>query len=268
MASDESGLRVDDLAAALETLRRAGRRPRFLYLVPTFCNPTGISLAVERRAALIRLAEAHALTILEDDVYRELWYDVPPPIPLQGLAEPGTVIRLGSFSKILAPGLRLGWLVAAPEMVARCVDSGLLDSGGGVNHFTAHVVAAYLDLGLLDGHIERLRTTYRERRDALLEALVRFLSPDCRWTVPGGGFFAWVQLPEGYDSDALLPVVEQAGVSYVPGARFCPGGGGERHLRLAFSLLSAAELAEGARRLGEVIHSAASRAPSGGARYG
>ena len=266
VASDDLGLRVDDLAALLKALPGEGRTARFLYLVPTFCNPTGISLAAERRAALVRLAEAHGLTILEDDVYRELWYDSSPPAPLQRSAAAGTVIRLGSFSKILAPGLRLGWLIAAPEMVARCVSSGLLDSGGGVNHFTAHAAAAYLDLGLLDGHIERLRTAYRERRDALLDGLARFMPPHCRWTAPGGGFFIWVQLPEGYDSSTLLPIAEQAGVSYVPGARFCTGGGGERHtapaataggcrcLRLAFSLLSAAELAEGARRLGEVIH--------------
>jgi DNA-binding transcriptional MocR family regulator len=268
VASDDLGLRVDDLAAVLEALPREGRTARFLYLVPTFCNPTGISLAAERRAALARLAEAHGLTILEDDVYRELWYDSSPPAPLQSSAEAGTVIRLGSFSKILAPGLRLGWLIAAPKTVARCVNSGLLDSGGGVNHFTAHAAAAYLDLGLMNGHIERLRTTYRERRDALLEATARFLPTDCRWTVPGGGFFLWLQLPEGCDSSALLPFAEQAGVSYVPGTRFCTGGGGERHLRLSFSLLSAAELAEGARRLGEAIHSAALCAPYGEAPYG
>jgi DNA-binding transcriptional MocR family regulator len=163
------------------------------------------------------------------------------------------VIRLGSFSKILAPGLRLGWLIAAPDVMARCVNSGLLDSGGGVNHFTAHVAAAYLDLGLLDEQIERLRAAYRARRDALLDALTRFMPPDCRWSTPGGGFFVWVQLPEGCDSDALLPSAEQAGVSYVPGARFCTDGGGQRHLRLAFSLLPEDALVEGARRLGTMV---------------
>jgi DNA-binding transcriptional MocR family regulator len=253
VASEDGGLCVDGLAASLETLARAGRTSQFLYLVPTFCNPTGISLTDERRAAVVRLAEAHGLTILEDDVYRELWYDAPPPAPLQDLAAAGTVIRLGSFSKILAPGLRLGWLTAATGMVARCVNSGLLDSGGGLNHFTAHVAAAYLDLGLLDGHIERLRAAYRQRRDALLDGLARFMPADCRWIASGGGFFVWVQLPEGCDSGALLPIAEQAGVSFVPGARFCTGGGGERYLRLAFSLLPEAELAEGARRLGAVV---------------
>ena len=146
-----------------------------------------------------RWLEERGLLILEDDVYRELWYDAPAPPSLQSMAAPGAVIRLGSFSKLLAPGLRLGWLVAAPEMVQRCAGSGMLDSGGGVNHFTAHVVAAYLGLGLLDGHIEVLRAAYRGRRDALLEALARFMPGGCAWQVPGGGFFVWVRLPEGSD---------------------------------------------------------------------
>jgi DNA-binding transcriptional MocR family regulator len=163
------------------------------------------------------------------------------------------VIRLGSFSKLLAPGLRLGWLTASPELVRRCAGSGMLDSGGGVNHFTAHVVAAYLDLGLLDGHVERLQTAYRRRRDALFNALARHLPAGCRWIAPGGGFFLWLQLPEGCDSAALLPAAERAGISYVPGPRFFAAGGGEQYLRLAFSLLPMEELAEGARRLGELL---------------
>ncbi len=158
---DKHGLRLDALAVALETLRDQGRPPRFLYTVPTFSNPTGASLATDRRAALVALAEELGLLILEDDVYRELWYDAPAPAALQSPAAPGTVIRLGSFSKLLAPGLRLGWLIAAPEMIQRCMGCGMLDSGGGVNHFTAHVVAAYLDQGWLDSHIDLLRATYR-----------------------------------------------------------------------------------------------------------
>ncbi len=252
VASDEHGLRVEAVAAVLDLLAGEGRRPSFLYTVPTWNNPTGLSLIEARRRALATLAEERGLTILEDDVYRELWYDIPSPVPLQHLA-PGTVVRLGSFSKILAPGLRLGWLVAPPELVLRCVRSGLLDSGGGLSHFVAHVVAAYLAMGLLDRHIERLRTTYRRRRDALLAALAQHLPAGCRWGTPGGGFFAWVQLPEGYDSAALLPAAEATGVSYVPGGRFFVSGGGERYLRLAFSLLGVGDLAEGARRLGALL---------------
>lgn len=249
VASDDEGLRIDAVAAALDHLAEQGRRPCFLYTVPTWCNPTGVSLAMDRRRTLAALAERRDLLILEDDVYRELWYDVPAPPAVSSLA-PETVVRLGSFSKILAPGLRLGWLIAPTRLIRRCVSCGLLDSGGGLNHFTAHVVAAYLTLGLLDGHIARLRAVYRSRRNALLAALTRHLPADCRWQTPGGGFFAWVQLPKGYDSAALLPAAEAAGVSYVPGARFFAAGDGARYLRLAFSLLGAEEMEEGARRLG------------------
>lgn len=139
--ADAGGLRVDALEERLAELRREGRRPCFLYTVPTYNNPTGVTMTLERREALVALARREGLLVLEDDVYRELWYDAPPPPSLYDLDPSGPVVRLGSFSKVLAPGLRLGWMVAAPEIVHRCTRSGMLDSGGGVNHFTAHVVA-------------------------------------------------------------------------------------------------------------------------------
>jgi DNA-binding transcriptional MocR family regulator len=252
---DEDGVRPDTLAAAVERLRRQGRPARFLYFVPTFGNPTGATLPLDRRRAVAALAQDAGLTILEDDVYRHLWYDVPPPPPLSDFA-PANVVRFGSFSKLVGPGLRLGWLLAAPEIVWRCAGSGLLDSGGGVSHYTAHVVAAFLELGLFDTHVEALRAAYRHRRDVLLDALACHLPEDCSWVRPGGGFFVWVRLPPGYNSAALLPVAEAAGVSYVPGLRFHADGSGERYVRLAFTLLPLEDLAEGARRLGEVLRKA------------
>jgi 2-aminoadipate transaminase len=248
--SDGGGLRVGALGELLAALQRQGRRPRFLYLVPMFNNPAGVTMTVERRRALVALAQRERLLVLEDDVYRELWYDSLPPPSLYSLAPAGQVVRLGSFSKVLAPGLRLGWMLASPEVVRRCTTSGQLDSGGGLNHFTAHVVAAYIELGLLDRQVERLRTSYRQRRDALLDGLASHLPEGCGWIHPDGGFFVWLRLPPGVDGDAFLPVAESAGVSYVPGARFCAGGGGEGYCRLAFTLLPPDELGEGARRLG------------------
>jgi 2-aminoadipate transaminase len=260
--ADEDGLRPDRLAGALETLHLRGVRPRFLYTVPTFNNPTGMTMPPERRRAVLALAEQAQVLILEDDVYHALWFDEPPPPSLYTLAPAGPVVRLGSFSKILAPGLRLGWLSASPEFVQTCVRSGLLDSGGGVSHFVAQVVAEFMELGLLDAHVERLRADYARRRDALLDALARFLPPQassgrdeagCSWRAPGGGFFVWVGLPEGYDTSALLHEAEAAGVSYVPGRRFYAGAGGDRYARLAFSLVALQELEEGVRRLANLL---------------
>lgn len=252
VAGDADGLRPDALVDALARLRREGRPPRFLYLVPNFGNPTGATLRLDRRREIATLAQEAGLIILEDDVYRHLWFDVPPPPPLADLA-PSHVVRLGSFSKLLAPGLRVGWLHAPVEVVRRCADSGLLDSGGGASHFAAHVVAAFMELGGFDVHVERLRAAYRARRDLLCAALARHLPTGCRWQVPGGGFFVWVRLPEGVDSARLLPRAEAAGVSFVPGSRFCADGGCGACIRLAFTLLAPEEMEEGARRLGVVL---------------
>jgi DNA-binding transcriptional MocR family regulator len=254
--ADDSGLRVDALAAAIAKLRRAGRQPRLLYTVPTFHNPTGTSLVAERRKALAELASTEGLLVIEDDVYRELSYDGPAPPSLWSLAPAGAVVRLGSFAKSLAPGLRLGWLTAGAATTGRIIDSGLLDSGGGVNHFTALIVAQFCASGRYDQQIAQLRAAYRARRDALLAGLSTYLPPGCEWTTPGGGFFVWVRLPQGLDTAELLPRAEAAGVAYIPGARFHTAGGGVNALRLAFSLYKPEELLDAAARLGDVIREA------------
>lgn len=250
---DGGGVIVSELAARLAELKRSGARPHALYTVPTFNNPSGSSLAEDRRKALVDLAAAEGLTILEDDVYRELAYDGPPPRSLWSLAPAGTVARLGSFSKSLAPGLRLGWLTADRELVRRLVQGGLLDSSGGVNHFTALAVSALCQAGDFAAHVTRLRDSYRERRDALVGALRRHLPETCRCDPPAGGFFVWVELPPAIDAQLLLPHAEAAGVSFQPGHRFHTDGGGRHHLRLAFSLYSVPELVEAAERLARAI---------------
>ncbi|MCC7358928.1 MAG: PLP-dependent aminotransferase family protein [Anaerolineales bacterium] len=251
--ADAGGLRLDALAEAITTQERAGRPARALYLVPTFSNPTGRSLAANRRAALVALAQAAGLLILEDDVYRELAYDAPAPPSLWSLAPAGGVARLGAFSKSLAPGLRLGWLTAPPDLIRPLADGGLLDSGGGLNHFTALVVAALCAAGDYDRNVANVRAAYRHRRDTLLAALREHLPAGCRLETPRGGFFVWVELPEGADSATLLPAAEAEGVAYLPGPRFHLDGGGRQALRLAFSYYPADQLAEAARRLGRAL---------------
>jgi DNA-binding transcriptional MocR family regulator len=142
--SDPEGMQVDALEETLKSLQSRQKQPRLLYLVSTFNNPTGITLDVARRKAVAELAREYDLIVVEDDVYYQLWYDQPPPPSIYNLAGSEAVIRLGSFSKILAPGLRLGWMMAAPQIVQRCIQSGVLDSGGGLGHYTAHVVAAFI----------------------------------------------------------------------------------------------------------------------------
>jgi DNA-binding transcriptional MocR family regulator len=253
---DSLGIHVEAAEAMLRMIRARGERVSFLYVVANFGNPTGAILAPERRYALATMARREQLTVLEDDAYAELWYDAPPPRPVYNFMPAGPIVRLGSFAKVLAPGLRMGWMLADPTIVGRCMGSGMLDSGGGVNHLTAMVLASLLETGFLDGHAERLREALRARRDALLTALARYLPADCTWNPALGGYFVWVRLPPTLDAAELLPHAEEAGVAYLPGSRFFVERGGAHYLRLSFSLLPPDELAEGARRLGALLKGA------------
>jgi len=252
--TDQDGLRVNALQTTLLELKRAGKRPKFLYIIPTFHNPTGVSLSRGRRRGLLKVAQAENLLIVEDDVYRELAYDAPAPPSLWSMAPDGVVLRMGSFAKALAPGLRLGWLTGKAEQVQRLALGGLRDSGGGVNHFTAMLVAAFCEAGMYDAQIEKLRAAYRERRDALCDAITRQLGA-ATFEKPGGGFFVWINLPETVDTQALRARAAEHNVDFIHGARFFVEGGGTNALRVAFSLYAPQDLQEAARRLRKAIDS-------------
>jgi DNA-binding transcriptional MocR family regulator len=260
---DEGGLEVDSLPGVLAEARAEGGRPRLLYTVPTFHNPTGVSLAPERRRRLVELAVAEDLVIVEDDVYRELWYGAPAPPSLWSIAADvaggdAHVVRLGSFSKSLAPGLRCGFLTGPAHIVERFTDCGLLDSAGCLSQFTSLIVAALLRDGSYDENVARLRRIYGERRDALVESLHTALPEGCVCTVPQGGFFLWVSLVPGLPATRLLPFAEASGVSFFGGERFSLAGR-DQGLRLGFSMYGPAELREGAGRLGRAIQRAVSQ---------
>jgi DNA-binding transcriptional MocR family regulator len=240
-------------------LRAAGRRPRLLYTVATFHNPTGVSLAGERRDALVALARREELIVLEDDVYRELVYDGAAPPSLWSLDREAPVLRLGTFSKSLTPGLRVGWVTGRPDLRARFAAAGLIESGGCPSQFAAAVAGELLAAGEYEDHVARLRATYRARRDALAAALREHLPTGCDFVVPAGGYFIWLALPRGLTATDLTPHVEQHKVSFIPGHRFSTTGE-DGHVRLAFSLYDEAALAEGARRLAAAI-AGALRAP-------
>jgi 2-aminoadipate transaminase len=253
--TDGGGIDIEATAALLHRLRGAGRRVPLLYLVPTFGNPTGASLPAPRRWALVEMAAAAGMTILEDDTYRELTYDGPAPPSLWSLAEGRGVIRVGSFSKTVGPGLRLGWLTADPDMVRTLAGRGFIDSGGGLNHATALTMAVFAASGRYAEHVQVMRRVYQDNRGALVAALLDEL-PALDVPVPGGGWFIWLRLPDGLSATDLLPNAEAHGVSFLTGSRFYAHPAGDDHIRLSFSMYEPDTLAEGARRLGQALAAA------------
>jgi DNA-binding transcriptional MocR family regulator len=252
VATDEEGIRVNALQDQIAELRRAGRPPKLLYTIPTFHNPTGVSLTEGRRRGLVKIAAQERMLIVEDDVYRELAYDAPAPPSLWSLAADSVVLRMGSFAKSLAPGVRLGWLTGKGEFVQRMATGGLRDSGGGVNHFTAMTIAAFCEYGMYDEQLEILRSTYRARRDAMSEAIVREL-PGTAFEKPGGGFFIWLNFPDGTDTQVLRGRAPEYGVDFIHGRRFFVEGGGTSSLRVAFSLYASEDLQEAMKRLRKAL---------------
>jgi 2-aminoadipate transaminase len=254
---DEEGLRIDRLEDAL----RAG--PKFLYVLPNFQNPGGVTLSFERRRRLIELANHYGVPIVEDDPYGQLRYEgehLPPLVKLDseyhgnGHGHPfhGNILYLGTLSKTLAPGLRIGWVVAPAEVMNRLVQ---MKQGADLHTGTFTQMVAYETArgGFLDQHVKTIRRVYRERRDAMLAALERHAPPGVRWTHPQGGLFLWLTLPAGLDSKALLAGALREKVAFVPGASFHPCGGGERTMRLNFSYCTPEVIEEGIRRLSGVI---------------
>ena len=251
--TDSNGLDTD----ALADLLAAGDvpRPRLLYTIPTYQNPNGSVLTLPRRRRLIELARQYGFIVLADEVYQLLHYGPPPPPPLAMLDDSpnGCVISLGSFSKILSPGLRLGWVHAAPDVIRRFVDSGVAASGGGLNHFAATLAHAALELDLLPENVAQLRRVYGQRHDDLAHILRSELDDAVDFTPPGGGYFYWLTLRHGINTDTLLPAAREAGVSYRPGTAFSSAGAFTDALRVSFSLYETDQLAEGIRRLASVI---------------
>ena len=250
---EADGMDVDALARACAS----GRVPRLLYAIPNFQNPSGATLSLEKRRALAALAERHGFTILEDDPYGRLRFEGEDLPGLFELAGPERVIFTSSFSKTLAPGLRIGYLVAPAELAGAMaaaasrtyISPALLAEGA------AHGICAD---GSLEENIVRVTALMRERRDAMVAGL-RHMPPGTACTPPNGGFFCWLELPPGLSADALFADAEAAGVLYVKGSD-CVVSGGERTLRLAYSGVSPAEIEEGMARLGAVFSAAAARA--------
>ncbi len=249
----ETGIDVD----TIEQVLADGARPAFLYVIPDAHNPLGVSISPDKRQRLVSLARAYGLPIIEDDPYGFLHYDSHLEPPLRAFDD-DWVFYLGSFSKILAPALRLGWMIAPEPLIPKLTvvkEANDLESSA----LTQRAVAAYLDAGHLPAHLETLRGEYGRRRDAMLQALYRHFPTEARWTVPSGGMFVWVELAAGVDTKVVLETaVTEAQVAFIPGAAFTvPGRAAANCLRLNFSNCTPDRIEEGIARLADVINQTA-----------
>jgi DNA-binding transcriptional MocR family regulator len=246
------GIPMDDQGLIIEALEAELRkhRPVLLYTIPAFHNPSAVTLSAERRARLVSLSQAHGFTIVADEVYQMLHYTTAPPPPLAAHISTGNVLSLGSFSKILAPGLRLGWIQATPARLGALLHAGLLESGGGLNPFTSGIVQSVLELGLQERCLAHLKTVYAARAAALTSAVRRYLPEPIEMTEPAGGLFLWMRLRGQRDAQELLAAAERHDVSFQPGSKFSSSGGLRDCLRLSFAYYEPDQLVEGVMRLG------------------
>jgi 2-aminoadipate transaminase len=259
--SDENGLVTDELEAAL----RAG--PKFIYVLPNFQNPTGVTIPLDRRQRLVELADRYGVPIIEDDPYGQLRFEgdhIPPIVVLDEKLHPknghytGNVIYLSTFSKTLAPGIRLAWVIAPPEVIRKMViaKQGADLNTAVFNQIVAHEVGRG---GFIDKHVRYICKVYRERRDVMLDALEEHMPSGVKWTHPHGGLFLWATLPEQLSAvDLFRDAIEQK-VAYVPGVSFYPTGGSKNTMRLNFSYSSPEMINEGIARLARVIRTRLSK---------
>jgi len=257
--ADEHGMIVDELETAL----RIG--PKFIYVLPNFQNPSGSTLSLERRKKLVELADKYGVPIVEDDPYGQLRYEgehIPSVATLDSSYRnendgeySGNVIYLSTFSKLLAPGLRLAWVIAPPQVIRKLVMTKQA-ADLHTSSFIQHVAYEVAKGGFLDEHVKVIRATYKKRRDVMIEMMEEMFPPEVSWTKPLGGMFLWGRLPENVDAAEILKVAIQRKVAFVPGASFHPNGGGTNTMRLNFSFSNPDNIREGITRLGTTLKEA------------
>ena len=249
---DADGVVPQALAETLASLRADGKRIKMFYTVPTFHNPAGVTLSAARRPEIVEFCRRAGVLVVEDNPYGLLSFDAEPVRALRADAPDDSVVYLGTFSKSLAPGLRVGWVLAPSAVRDRLVlaaESAMLSHSA----FAQMVVQQYLATQPWGQQLKVFREMYRQRRDAMLAALDAHMPAGTTWTTPGGGFFVWVKLPPAVDAKAMLPRAVNARVAYVPGTGFYANGGGRDHLRLSFCLPPPEDIRAGVARLGAVI---------------
>jgi 2-aminoadipate transaminase len=249
---DRDGMRVDELEETLDRLEAAGRRPKFIYTIPNFQNPAGVTLSLARRERLVQLARQRELLVLEDNPYGLLRYEGDPLPTLYALDGGEFVVYLGTFSKILSPGIRLGW-AAAPRPVLEKMNLGKQGADLCSSSLTQHFVAAFFATGRWESYVRSLAEVYRRRRDVMLDALAEHLPREATWTHPEGGLFIWVTLPDYIDTTDLLARALEENVAFVPGRAAYLDGRGGSSLRVNFSGVGDDDIREGVRRVGKIV---------------
>lgn len=245
---DDRGTDTDALKRELARLKDEGITPKFIYVISNFQNPSGISTTLERRERMVALAQEYGTLILEDDAYHDLRYAGERIPPIYTLDDSGSTMYLGTLSKIMGAGMRIGWLVASEEIVRRM---SVLKVDGGTNIFGSHVAAEWMPSNL-DAHIATLKELYHRRRDLMIAALERHMPEGTSWTTPEGGFFIWVTLPEGIDATSMLPQARERGIEYLPGATCYVDGTGKNQIRLSYSFARDEQIDPGIKILGEI----------------
>ncbi|HID93089.1 MAG TPA: PLP-dependent aminotransferase family protein [bacterium (Candidatus Stahlbacteria)] len=251
---DDNGMQVDIIKERLKELRRAQRRVKFIYVVPDFQNPSGVTMSIERRKRLIEIAEAYDILIFEDTPYRDLRYSGESIPSFFSLAPRGRVVSIFTFSKILFPGMRLGYIFGSKEIIDKLVIAKQATDLCSPT-FTQAIVREIMKKDLLDGHIQKLIVRYRDKRECMLAALERYMPnvDGLSWTRPDGGLFLWLKLPEYMDADKLLPRALKRKVAYIVGSAFYCDGSGKHTMRLNFSYPTFELIEKGIKRLGELI---------------
>jgi 2-aminoadipate transaminase len=247
---DELGMDVDALEVTLNDLKKQGIRPRFIYTIPTFHNPTGVTMPLFRRQKLVALAAEYGVLVVEDDAYGDLRFQGETMPPLATLDQEGWVLYVSTFSKIIAPGIRLGWACGDPAIIERLA---MFKSEGPVGPFVSHLVARYCATGKLENHIKELIACYKHKCNLLLEAIAQEFPSDIVALRPDGGFFVWCKLPPDISAKALLMAANEHGISFLPGTRCYANGQGDDAIRLAFSFQPTQKIVEGIATLGAVL---------------
>lgn len=248
--TDENGMIMEKLEEALINNPQA----KYIYIIPDFQNPTGKTLALERRPRIVELALKYNIPIVEDNPYGELIFEGERLPAIKSFDKEGIVIYLGTFSKTFCPGIRLGWVCASPSLLMKYI---IVKQGADLqtNSLSQREAALFMQMNKLDEHIEKIKAVYKKRKDLMLETMEKEFPENCSFTYPQGGLFTWVKLPEGVDAAKLLELALEEKVAFVPGGSFFPNGGKNNYCRLNYSCMPEEKIVEGIKRLGKVLKS-------------